>query len=436
VADDPSKQILAVISKAQEGRFDDIRNLFAKELQPLVTPETLRVAWDTELRRVGPVRSIGTPASEPGPQGTTTVRVLVTCERGSFALIASMAGPGMLVGLQIAPPAAAEAVAPWGPPDYVETASFVEKEVELGSGSLAVPGTLTVPSLPRPCPAVVMLAGSGPNDRDESIGRNKPLKDLAWGLATRGIAVLRFDKVTFAHPAEVTADPQFTVVDEYVTDASSAIGILRADPAVDPGRIYLAGHSQGGSLAPRVAEFEAGIAGLILLAAGNESLPWAAVRQVEYLASLDRSTAAAQEPVIQMLTEQAKRVDSPELSAETPPPDLPFGVPAPYWLDLRSYDPVAAARSFGKPILVLQGGRDYQVTLDGDLAAWRTGLGGTPGVTFRVYPDDNHFFFAGSGPSKTAELDAPQHMDADVVRDVARWINSGAVDDWDRPGGE
>jgi dienelactone hydrolase len=432
VPDDPGKQILAVLAMAQEGRFGDIRDLFAKELQPLVTAEALRVAWEAESTRVGPVRSIGSPVSEPGPQGSTTVRVLVTCERGSFALIGSIAGPGTLTGLQTAPPAAADAVAPWGPPDYAETSSFVEQDVEVGAGSLAVPGTLAVPSLHRPCPAVVILAGSGPNDRDGTIGRNKPLKDLAWGLASRGIAVLRFDKVTFVHPGEVTADPAFTVVDEYVTDATSALGILRADPAVDPGRIFLAGHSLGGTIAPRVAEFEPGIAGLVLFAAGNEPIQWAAVRQVEYLASLDPATAAAQEPVIRMLTEQAKRVDSPELSPDTPSGGLPFGVPAPYWLDLRGYDPVGSARLFGKPILVLQGGRDYQVTVDGDLAVWRTGLATTPDVTFRVYPDDNHFFFAGSGPSMPAELDALQHLDLDVIRDVSRWITSGAFDDSDR----
>ena len=77
---------------------------------------------------------------------------------------------------------------------------FDEQEVMVGSGPLAVPGTLSIPKLPRPCPAAVLLAGSGPNDRDETIGRNKPLKDLAWGLASAGVGVLRFDKVTFAHP--------------------------------------------------------------------------------------------------------------------------------------------------------------------------------------------------------------------------------------------
>ena len=73
----------------------------------------------------------------------------------------------------------------------------------VGSGPLAVPGTLSLPHQSEPRAAVVLLAGSGPMDRDETIGRNKPSKDLAWGLASRGVAVLPFDKVTNAHPGEV-----------------------------------------------------------------------------------------------------------------------------------------------------------------------------------------------------------------------------------------
>src|SRR5206468_4132840 len=95
------------------------------------------------------------------------------------------------------------------PPSYVDTSLFEEREVRLGSAC----GTLSLPHADGPVPAVVLLSGSGAHDRDETIGRNKPLKDIAWGLASRGVAVLRFDKVTYAHPEEVTS--AFTVWDEY-----------------------------------------------------------------------------------------------------------------------------------------------------------------------------------------------------------------------------
>ena len=100
------------------------------------------------------------------------------------------------------------------------------------------------------------------------------------------------------------------------------------------------------------------------------------------------------------------------------------GVPAPYWLDLRGYDPAAAAAALGKPMLIVQGGRDYQVTVADDLSRWQAALAARPDVTIRVYPADNHLFFPGSGPSAPAEYEPAQHMDPAVVADVADWVTA------------
>jgi uncharacterized protein len=419
---DPAEGVLAVIDMARDGRFDAVRDLFVEPLRPMVSAESLRAAWGTEIGRLGAVTGIGVPVTEPGPQGTVVVRVPVACEHGAMTVVGSLTAQGELTGLQLAPPTAAEPIAPWEPAHDVDTGRFDEEDVVVGSGPLAVPGTLSLPKSPEPCPGVVLLAGSGSNDRDETIGRNKPLKDVAWGLASRGIAVLRFDKVTFAHPGAVQGAAGFTVVDEYVHHAVAAVGLLLAHPAVDGRRVFVAGHSLGGTVAPRVAEAEPAVAGLVLLAAGAEPLHWAAVRQIRHLASLNAETAAASESVIQAMTEQARRVDSPELSPSTPPGDLPFGVPAAYWLDLRTYQPAEVAASLGRPMLVLQGGRDYQVTVEGDLATWQKALAGRPGVTVRIYPADNHFFFAGQGPSAPAESEPVQHVDPMVIAEMADWI--------------
>src|SRR5262249_13113445 len=160
-------------------------------------------------------------------------------------VVLPVAEGGVLGGLQLAPAEAAAPTPPWVPPPYADRARFTEREITLGTGALAVPGTITTPTLPTmpsasasgPHPAVVLVGGSGPVDRDETIGPNKPFKDLAWGLATRGIVVARFDKVTFAHGAEVGKMTNFTLTDEYLPAALAAIEELRADSAVDPARI-------------------------------------------------------------------------------------------------------------------------------------------------------------------------------------------------------
>jgi dienelactone hydrolase len=432
LATSAADRAMAVVELARTGQFDEIRELFTPGLRPMVTAAGLQAAWEAELAERGQLTSVGAPTSDPADGAMITVGVPLTFERGRQTLAVYLTRDGQLAGIQLAPPGDAEPAAPWEPPGYADPDRFDERDVTLGSGPLAVPGTL---SLPRQqsglLPALVLLGGSGPEDRDGSIGRSKPLRDLAWGLASGGIAVLRFDKVTHAHPDRVGENRAFTVTDEYLPDALAAIALLRAHPAIDPARVFVAGHSLGGTIAPRVAAAEPSVAGLVLLAGGAQPLQWAAVRQISYLASLAPATAAASQPGIDALTAQARMVDSPDLSPETPDAELPFGVPAPYWLDLRDYDPVAVAAGLPQPMLLVQGGRDYQATVADDLSRWRAGLGRRPDVAIRVYPADNHFFFPGTGPSSPAELAAARHLDPEVVADVADWLKAQAS--WSNP---
>ncbi len=413
---------LRAIGMAHAGHFSEIQGLFVRHLRTLVAPAALQAGWDAALDQQGPVSMVGEPVINPGGPSMVVVRVPVTCERGALTVLISMTEAGQLTGIQLAPGDAAQPVAPWEPPKYVDTRRFEEVDLSLGSGPLAVPGTLSVPLGSGPGPAVVFLAGSGPMDRDETLGRNKPFKDLAWGLASLGVTVLRFDKVTHVHPGEVGKNLNFTAVDEYLTDAAAALRFVFDHPAVDPQRIFVLGHSLGGTMAPRVAAAHPSVAGLVILAGGAEALQWSAVRQVRYLATLNPPTDAASLPAVEALVEQARRVDRLESGDSTLAGELPFGVPARYWLDLRAYDPVAVAASLAKPILLLQGGRDYQATVADDLSLWRAGLEDLQEVTIHVYPADNHMFFPGSGPSAPAEYEAVQHLDPEVVADINAWL--------------
>lgn len=418
----PVTKALAALEMARGARFTQLQDLFAPQLREMVPPGALRAAWDAELARHGPVISAGTPVSEHAGTGAVVVRIPVTFQRGERAMVVSLTDAGWITGIQLAPASAAQPAEPWEPPGYTVPERFGEQDITVGSGRLAVPGTLSLPRQPGPRPAVVLLSGSGPNDRDETIGRNKPLKDLAWGLASAGLAVLRFDKVTYAHAGEVVKDRGFTLTDEYVPHAVAAIGLLREQPAIDATRIFVLGHSLGGTVAPRAASAEQSVAGLVIMAGGTQPLHWSAVRQFRYLASLEPGKAAA----LDTITRQARNADDPALSAATPAHELPFGIPAAYWLDLRGYDPASVAADLGKPVLVVQGGRDYQATVAGDLAGWRARLDGRDNVTIRVYDADNHLFFPGTGPSGPGEYEPAQHMDPAVVADVASWLTSSA----------
>lgn len=318
----------------------------------------------------------------------------------------------------------AAAAAQWTPPSYADPSAFEEQEVTLGSGPLAVPGTLSLPRGPGPWPAVVLLAGGGPFDRDETSGPNKPVKDLAWGLASRGVAVARFDKVTHAHRDRIAGTLDFTLADEYIPHAAAAVALLRAHPAVDAGRVFLVGHSMGGKAAPRVAAAEPGVAGLVIMAGDTKPMHHAAIRVLRYIASLSPEAARELKATIETVEQEARRIDAPDFTADS---GTVLGAPASYWLDLRDYDPVAVAAGLDRPILILQGARDYQVTVADDLAGWRAGLEHRPDVAIRIYEADNHLFFRGAGPSTPADYEAADHVDPQVVADIAAWLgNPGA----------
>ncbi|MES4905805.1 MULTISPECIES: serine aminopeptidase domain-containing protein [unclassified Streptomyces] len=217
--------------------------------------------------------------------------------------------------------------------------------------------------------------------------------------------------------------PDFTMADEYVPHAVAAIRTLQREPTVDAARVFVLGHSMGGKAAPRVAAAEPSVAGLVLLAGDAQPMHQAAVRVTRHLAALNPGPAA---DAAEAMTRQAAVVAGPGLSPSTPAETLPLGLSAAYWLDLRGYDPVSTAAGLHKPMLVLQGGRDYQVTVEDDLSRWRAGLDRRPEVTTRVYDADDHLFFPGSGPSTPADYETPHHVDPAVVADIAEWLTPPA----------
>jgi dienelactone hydrolase len=325
-------------------------------------------------------------------------------------------------GLFFAESKSSSATEEWTSPAYTNSSSFQEKEVTVGSGEWALPGTLTLPKGNGPFPAVVLVHGSGPNDRDESVGPNKPFRDLAWGLASQGVAVLRYEKRTRQY-AEKMADmiDQITVKEETIEDALLAVDLLRHTDGIDPQHIYVLGHSLGGMLFPRIGLLDLGIAGFLSMAGAARPLEDVVIDQVTYLANLDGTVSAEEKAQLEQVQKQVNQVKDPNLSKAILSTDLPLGIPAAYWLDLRGYQPAQAAKDLQRPILILQGGRDYQVT-EADFNLWKKALDGLNGVEFKFFPALNHLFIEGEGKSTPAEYEKPGHVAEEVVNDIAKWI--------------
>ena len=189
----------------------------------------------------------------------------------------------------------------------------------------------------------------------------------------------------------------------------------------DTKRIFVLGHSLGGMLIPRIGTLDSSVAGFIILAGTSRPLEDVILEQMSYFISLTEAAPETRKKQLDQLKEQVKRVKDPKLSLSTPSAGLPFGVPAAYWLDLRGYNPPEVAKNLKQPILILQGGRDYQVTME-DFEGWERALSLRKNVEFKVYPALNHLFIEGKGKGTPAEYEIPGHVAEVVIDDVAWWI--------------
>jgi hypothetical protein len=415
----PGAIAVHVVELARDGRFREAEALFAKRLRKAVSAQSFQTGWSVQLAVIGAVTAIGQPETGPGEPGLTRVRVPVDGESGAIDVFMSIDDEGKLHGLRLS----AAAPVDWQPPSYVDESCFTEQEITLGTGQDAVPGTLTLPRGPGPFPGVVLLPGGGPFDRDETSGVNKPLKDIAWGLASRGVAVARFDLISCVRPDLATA-PGFTMSQEYVPHALAATHLLQDQSTVDPSRVFVLGHSMGGRVAPRVAAAADTIAGMVLLAADASPMPKAAARVARYLASV--SPGLIPDALLDGVERQVALIEGTDLLPTTPASELPYGWPGSYWLEIRGDDPAGTAVALGKPMFIAQGRRDYQVTVADDLTRWQAALGDRDNVTIRVYEADDHMFFPGEGPSTPAGYEPPQHVDPALIADVALWLTNGA----------
>lgn len=307
---------------------------------------------------------------------------------------------------------------------------FHERAAIVGAGTpWPLQATLSLPLGKGPFPGIVLVQGSGPEDQDETIGPNKPFKDLAQGLASLGIIVLRYDKRTHAYPARFGKDMQYTVRQETIDDAEQAVDLLSRQPEVDVKHIFLLGHSFGGMLAPRIAAEDPKIAGIVLMAADARPIEQSIVQQLKYIAALPGAVnRSAMQRQITAAEKAERQIESPSLKAADEVDLLGAELPGSYFLDLRSYNPVATASRLRIPILVLQGGHDYQVTA-ADYALWQKGLSDKRTVTFRFYPSLTHLFLPAppdSGPPSPADYRHAGHVAPAVITDIADWIKSNS----------
>ncbi|MEW6125877.1 MAG: alpha/beta fold hydrolase [Acidobacteriota bacterium] len=414
-----AKQLVASLVKED---FASVVKNFDDTMKRVSPEDKLRETWKAVIGQVGAFKNQYGVRKEKAAEFDA---VVVSCEFALFAVDVKVVfnGQKQISGLFFLPastPPPAKPASAFKKPDYANLDSFIEKEVTVGAGEWALSATLTLPKGEGKFVAIVLVHGSGPHDRDETIFQNKPFRDLAWGLASQGIAVLRYEKRTKAHAAKLVAIAEsVTVKEEAVDDALAAVALLKTNEKIDAKKIFVLGHSLGGMLLPRIAKGDASIAGLISLAGLTRPLEDTILEQMTYIASLEGNVSPQAQQQLEIVKAQVAKVKDATLK----PGDkgLLLGVPGSYWLDLRGYNPPEEAKNLKQPMLILQGEKDYQVTLK-DFENWKAALGARKDVEFKSYAKLYHLFI------ETEEKAAPSNYAKEgniakyVIDDIVAWI--------------
>lgn len=418
MADDSSDACLgrgaALVAALSTGDVVKAGADFDAAMKAALPPEALAAVWMSTVAKLGAFEGADAAVAAAGNDAAPNLAVVpLRFKDGRLNAVVACDRGGKVAGFHLMP----------RPDPRVETQvpprdGFTTEPMTVGLDPVKLEATLYRPrSASASLPAVLLIAGSGPQDRDSTIGATKPLRDVAEGLAQRGIIVLAYDKRTHTHPER----PVKTVDDEVVDDAVDALRRLAKVPGVDATRLFVLGHSWGGTWAPRVVQRAGNAAGMVLLAPGVESLDEAYRRQLRFLAERDGRVDEQEQAALDQAAAEAARLVALR-HGKASDGRLPLGIQASYWASLNGYDPVQEARSTGQPVLALWAERDYQVPAKPAMARWRAVYGDSAALTAAVVDGVGHTFLPMTDPPTPEKLLEPGHVRTDVVERIAAWV--------------
>lgn len=304
---------------------------------------------------------------------------------------------------------------------------FEEVSVKIGD-TMPLDAILTLPKDISNPPVVLMVHGSGPNDKNSTVYQNAPFKDIAHGLASEGIATLRYDKRTFVYPDEMAElGSDVTIREEVLDDVTLAIDLLKNDTRINPSAIFVLGHSLGGGLTPVIAVENQDIAGIISIAGTLEPM-----YEVSYAQNKDMETyietIELEEAIKNQFKDQMEQVekDIEILRADfsdVPNDEILLGIHAGYQKSAKELAGINFINDVDVPILVLQGSADFQIKSDTDFKLWKEVLKDKENVTFNLYDNLNHLMMPTSGAKDITDYQAKSSVSEQVIDDIALFVN-------------
>lgn len=409
----------------ESGDIDTLLGMMSEELANALSTEEWAATWSQLTQQMGEYMGKG-DHRHTELEGYATVEHTLHFKNGDLIQRTSFNDDGQLAGIYFTLGSVNAEKEEANLPDGLS-----EQEVQIESQpGYPLNGTLTLPA-GEVRAALVLVHGSGASDRDETIGANKPFRDLAWGLAQQGIAVLRYDKVTYTYGMEIASSEEYatlTVDEETVIDAVNAAKWLKDQEGIDPDRVFMLGHSLGGGLMAYADAMGADVAGTIIMAGTSQTLVSISLAQNELiLAEYEAQGMDTSEHRQTIETELAKAERLGSMTDEELLSQTIFGMPAYYLKHYGSIDAIALHLADEKPVLVLHGGKDRQI-YSTDYEAWQAGLAAHPDASFRYYENLNHLFGDYTGEPVpfsqlvSVEYGADTPIPQYVIDDIAQWM--------------
>lgn len=397
-----------------DGNGEQAHNMLSESLKDKISVAQMGGLWKQMGAQVGEFKS-RTDWEDAQNPGREAYYCIIKFANLSLRCNASFDAEGRANGINFVPAPSA--------PQKIENTKLKETPIKVVTGKFQMPGILCMPTGKTNVALVVFASGSGPNDADETVGPNKVIRDFAQGLAENGVASIRFDKRTRVYGKDCTLQgEELTIEQEYLQDIRSAIEQAKQIEGVDAKRIYIIGHSQGASTAPLLATQNPYVKGIVMLSGNAHAFEDLLVPQMTYLASLDGLTKQ-DEVELAKVKAQVANVKLINKKKFNPNIELPLGLPASYWKYQVTYNPIKTAKTLSCPILIMQGERDYQVTME-EFNYWKKKLGKNKNVSFKSYPTLNHLYLEGEGKSTPNEYIKPSKVATFVVKDIAEWITN------------
>lgn len=392
-----------------EGKFDDTYKKLAPVAKKSLTKSKLKQGWNDTVQGLGKFVAVHS-GSYMDYDDYKLVELLLQYEYNGVQISFTYDNKEQITGLYFSYRPIEE--------EAVETKDFKEVKISIGKGKYPLKAILTLPKQVKKAPVAILVPGSGNHDANETIIANRVFRDLAWGLAKKGIASIRYNERLFTYP-ELLTEAEFTIQTDCLNDAADAISYALSSKEVDNSRVYLIGHSLGGMMAPKIATDNPGLAGIVILAGSPRRL-----EDIIYDQNLNalKNTEGITEMQIQLsmklIENMIKRVKGLKESGT----EAILGYPASYWYSLNQIDTAELAGKLTIPIFIAQGSADFQIYADKDYVEWQKLLKKNKNVSFKLYDGLNHLFMKSNGKKDITEYNVPGEVDAGLINDIAAWI--------------